>query len=70
MRWSYPELKKLLYLALSAFGVILLFISWRSSLSSEPASVITYLVLLIGGLVLLLFGAVTYFLRDDPDVWR
>lgn len=73
--FSYTEIKKLIYIIETALGVLAaavavhLFSAARAS--AEPALLMMPAgVLLIVGLTTILFGAVTYLIRDDEDVWR
>ena len=72
---SYPEYKKLIYLALGIGGIGLLVISWYfaniNEASSDPLGyVIPSALLFFAGTASLLFCLESFYLRDDPDIWR
>lgn len=72
---SYHDLKKFLYIGLTAMGILLLGASWhciniaRTTLDS-PSQEITAVILLAVGSACILFGFESYLLREDPDIWR
>ena len=75
MPFSYHDLKKFLYIGLTAMGVLLICASWHciniARTTFDGAShEITAVVLLAVGSACLLFGFETYLLKEDPDIWR
>lgn len=73
--YSYIEIKKLIYILETALGVIAaavaVYLFSAAKAAEEPALLMMPAgVLLIVGLTTILFGAVTYLIRDDEDVWR
>lgn len=75
MNLTYHDIKEALYVLQTLFGCGLIFAS-MSLFNNASATVdligyvIPAIVLMIVGITCVLFGAETYFLRDDPDVWR
>ena len=75
MEISYQQLKKTIYISLSVLGFVFLlcgfiFDQLRAS-CPEPISMdIAATDLALVGILCLCFGCTTYFLRDDPDIWR
>lgn len=72
---SYHELKKFIYIGLTALGVLFLVFSWHCfnvarAGSGDFSEGLTALILLVVGSGCLLFGIETYLLQDDPDIWR
>ncbi len=75
MKISYLELKQAVYVMMSVFGGFLILMAFHSVSASAAAQepfteVMTALVLIIAGTLFLFFGLTTYFIKDDPDVWR
>lgn len=73
--FSYKNLKLMIYAGETMLGFILATISiymWQlSSNCSDPFTfIIPAIIILLVGLICILFGVETYFLRDDPDIWR
>mgnify|MGYP003384569974 FL=1 len=73
--FNYIELKKLIYWVETGFGVVVLLVCYHlvsSTLNTVGpiSTLVSVLVLALVGVACLLFGGVTYLLREDPDVWR
>ncbi len=73
--FSYPKLKLMVYVAETVLGIVLLGISWysfqQSVYSVNPFVIIVPAIILLAvGCLCILFGVETYFLKDDPDIWR
>lgn len=74
-KFTYAEIKLVLYGFQGLLGLIMILGSLRfmndSSAAIEP---LTYwvpgVILLVMGTICTLMAFETYFLRDDPDVWR
>lgn len=75
MNFTYRDLKGTLYLLETLLGVVLIgaaivFIN-ATPLASHPLwYVFPGAILLMVGIACVFFGIETYFLRDDPDIWR
>ncbi len=74
-KFNYAEIKLLLYRFQGMLGLIMIFGSWRfMNESSDAIEPVTYwfpgVILLVMGTICTLMALETYFLRDDPDVWR
>jgi hypothetical protein len=67
---SYHDLKATLFITLPIFGCLLMFLGWNAAAKPDAVSLLSSLVLMAGGAGLVLFGLVTFLLKDDPDVWR
>jgi hypothetical protein len=70
---EFIELKKDIYLALIVLGLILLFIGIRmahSAFGADLAGTILFLVVTIQGSVCFGFGAFTWLLEEDPEIWN
>jgi hypothetical protein len=67
---TYPELKKLLYVLETTFGALLLLLVFIPAACGDPAQVAASWIEVFAGAGLVTFGILTYFFRDDPDVWR
>jgi hypothetical protein len=58
-----------MYVALFLLGMFLC--GYANFMSGETLTdFLTRLILLISGFICILFAAVTYDLREDPDIWR
>lgn len=73
--FSYVELKKLIYVIETALGVLAAALAvhliCNAHCSAEPVLLILPAgVLLAVSVATILFGSVTYLIRDDEDVWR
>ncbi|MBY0357183.1 MAG: hypothetical protein K2W82_04210 [Candidatus Obscuribacterales bacterium] len=69
--FSYRELKKMVYIVETLLGVILYVVG--ATFMSARWHVFDWLlgvILCAVGIVSVLFGITTYFLRNDPDIWR
>jgi hypothetical protein len=67
---SYHDLKATIYIMLPGFGCLLVALGLYNSAKSDAISLLTSLLMIAGGAGLILFGLVTFLLKDDPDVWR
>lgn len=68
MAWT--ELKFILYIWMTAFSAVLLVLCFNLSRSTSLPDTISAVTLLVTGCILLIFGVLTYVLREDPDIWR
>lgn len=73
--FSIFELKKLIYIIETALGVIAaaVAVNMFSNAHSSPAPALLIVpagVLFVVSIGTILFGLVTYLIRDDEDVWR
>lgn len=68
MRWA--EMKLTVYSTMTLFSIVLLLLAFRLSHEARMPEAITSIVLFAVGCGLLMFGILTYVLREDPDVWR
>lgn len=73
--FTYHDLKALLYFSITAMGILLLAAgAYQAHLALMVAdsisSIVTAVILSGVGIACILFGAETYYLRDDPDIWR
>ncbi|MBY0548937.1 MAG: hypothetical protein K2W95_16820 [Candidatus Obscuribacterales bacterium] len=73
--FSIFELKKLIYIIETALGVIAAAVAVNlfCSAHSSPAPALLIVpagVLFVVSIGTILFGLVTYLIRDDEDVWR
>lgn len=66
----YRQLKKVIYLLETLLGVF--FIILANALFTEGSFVnwLVSMILFVSGLLCCIFGATTFRLRDDPDIWR
>lgn len=64
------EMKKVLYLLQTIFGVFLCYIGLQSFHSPDPVQMLAGWILTGAGTGLFIFGVLTFLLRDDPDIWR
>lgn len=73
--FSYHDLKTMIYFTESGFGAIALIAAAYIQRMADMAGgridlFLCSMVLFLVGILCILFGYVTYLLRDDPDVWR
>lgn len=73
--FSYPDLKATLYVVLAVGGIALLgaALHYLDLAVADPDPVtysIAALTLLVVGVVSIFFSVESFYLRDDPDIWR
>jgi hypothetical protein len=66
----YRHLKKTIYIFETLFGVFLLMLANSMIKDGYPVSWLVAIILYITGLACCVFGAATFRLRSDPDIWR
>jgi hypothetical protein len=66
---SWFEMKEVLYVFLTLAGVALLIASYPSMHSVDLFVQIAGFIMLVSGAALVFFGLVTYFCRDDWEIW-
>ena len=68
---TYAELKRILYIAQTSFGILLCVLGVHSLIATtDPVIMVAALMESAAGCGLIIFGSLTYILKDDPDVWR
>lgn len=75
MNVSLHDIKKAVYLGMTALGAFLLIAAFHMMRSSntvaEPVGIIiSAAILIFAALICIFFGMVTFIIQDDPDVWR
>lgn len=67
---GYKYLKKIIYVFETFFGVFLIILANGMVKDGYPVNWLVGIILYITGLACCVFGATTYRLRRDPDIWR
>ncbi len=69
---GYVEIKKDIYLALMALGVILLVIAFnfiKAAFGPDLAGTLLFLICIVQGSICLGFGTFTWLFHEDPEIW-
>ncbi|MFN8657372.1 MAG: hypothetical protein U0105_13605 [Candidatus Obscuribacterales bacterium] len=66
----YLLLKKLIYVIEALLGVSFVLLANSLVQDDSPVSWLVAIILYATGLLCMVFGATTYNLRNDPDIWR
>jgi peptidoglycan/LPS O-acetylase OafA/YrhL len=67
---AYLLLKKLIYIVEAVLGVCFVLLANSLITDGSPVSWLVAMILYSTGLMCMVFGATTYKLRNDPDIWR
>lgn len=67
---GYMLLKKLIYIVEAMLGVSFVLLANSLITDGSPVSWLVAIILYCTGLLCIVFGATTYGLRNDPDIWR
>lgn len=66
----YVLLKKLIYIFEAMLGVSFVLLANSLITDNSPVNWLVAIILYATGLMCIIFGAATYNLREDPDIWR
>lgn len=67
---AYVLLKKLIYIVEALLGVSFVLLANSLITDGSPVSWLVAIILYGTGILCIVFGATTYNLRNDPDIWR
>ena len=70
---DFLEIKKDIYIALLALGVILLVIACRLAsvaFNTDLAATLLFLISAVQGSICMGFGAFTLWFHEDPEIWQ
>jgi hypothetical protein len=67
---SIVELKRLVYLAQTGFGLLLCYLALVFSQTDDAVQLLSAWLMVLVGSGLIGFGVLTFVLKDDPDIWR
>jgi len=70
---DYVDIKRLMYIAMTLMGVLMVFLASRVPIVPDPehfSVCLAALIFLLVGSALVIFGVLTYLFRQDPDIWR